>query len=134
MNITRHPIFLFAESGNSTTPMWSIRVQARRGSRSSDGRLEAFWKVKVEKKRESESESLSVVSNSLRPHMDCSLPESSVHGILQARILEWLALPFSRGSSQPRVKPRSPTLQSDSLPSELPGKPRSNWRIDQISK
>ena len=34
--------------------------------------------------------------------MDCSLPDSSVHGILQARILEWLAVPFSRGSSQSR--------------------------------
>ena len=34
--------------------------------------------------------------------MDCSLPGSSVHGILQARILEWIAVPFSRGSSQPR--------------------------------
>ena len=33
--------------------------------------------------------------------MDCSLPSSSVHGILQARILEWVAIPFSRGSSQP---------------------------------
>jgi len=30
-------------------------------------------------------------------YMDCSLPGSSVHGILQARILEWLAIPFSRG-------------------------------------
>ena len=34
--------------------------------------------------------------------MACSLPGSSVHGILQARILEWVAIPFSRGSSQPR--------------------------------
>ena len=34
--------------------------------------------------------------------MDHSLPGSSVHGILQARILEWVAIPFSRGSSQPR--------------------------------
>ena len=34
--------------------------------------------------------------------MDCSPPDSSVHGILQARILEWVAIPFSRGSSQPR--------------------------------
>ena len=32
--------------------------------------------------------------------MDCSLPGSSVHGILQARILEWVAIPFSRGSSR----------------------------------
>ena len=37
----------------------------------------------------------------LRP-LDCSLPHSSVHGILQARILEWVAMPSSRGSSQPR--------------------------------
>ena len=34
--------------------------------------------------------------------MDCSLPGSSVHGILQSRMLEWVAIPFSRGSSQPR--------------------------------
>ena len=34
--------------------------------------------------------------------MDCSLPDSSVHGILQARILEWVAMPSSRGSSQPQ--------------------------------
>ena len=34
--------------------------------------------------------------------MDCSLPGSSVHGILQARILEWVAIPFSRGSSWSR--------------------------------
>ena len=32
--------------------------------------------------------------------IDCSLPGSSVHGILQARILEWVVIPFSRGSSQ----------------------------------
>ena len=34
--------------------------------------------------------------------MDCNLPASSVHGILQARILEWVAIPFFRGSSRPR--------------------------------
>ena len=34
--------------------------------------------------------------------VDCSLPGSSVHGILQARILEWVAISFSRGSSRPR--------------------------------
>ena len=34
--------------------------------------------------------------------MDCSLPGSSVHGILQARILEYVAIPFCKGSSQPR--------------------------------
>ena len=48
--------------------------------------------------------------------VDCSPPGSSVYGILQARILEWVAIPFSRGSSQPRNK-ASPALQADSLPS-----------------
>ena len=38
--------------------------------------------------------------------MDCSLPGSSVHGILQARILEWVSIPFSRGSSWPRDQTR----------------------------
>ena len=38
--------------------------------------------------------------------MDCSLPGSSVHGILQARILEWVAISFSRGSSWPRDRSR----------------------------
>ena len=49
--------------------------------------------------KKSESESCSVLSDSLGPH---GLPGSSVHGILQARILEWVAIPFSRESSQPR--------------------------------
>ena len=39
---------------------------------------------------------------SLYDTMDCSSPGSSVHGILQARILEWVAMPLSRGSSRPR--------------------------------
>ena len=36
--------------------------------------------------------------------MDCSSPGSSIHGILQARILEWVAISFSRGSSRPRYQ------------------------------
>ena len=52
--------------------------------------------------------------------MDYSPPRSSVHGILQARILEWVAIPFSRGSSQPR----DPALQADSLLSDPQGTPR----------
>ena len=34
----------------------------------------------------------------------CSLPGSSIHGIFQARVLEWVAISFSRGSSQPRAQ------------------------------
>ena len=47
--------------------------------------------------------------------MDCSLPGSSVHEISQARILEWVAISFSRESSRPGVKPSSPALKADSL-------------------
>ena len=53
----------------------------------------------------------------------CNPMDCTVHGILQARILEWVALPFSRGSSQPGIKLRSPALQIDSLPAEPQGKP-----------
>ena len=55
--------------------------------------------------------------------MDCSPPGSFVHGILQARILERVAISFSRGSFQPRIEPGSPVLQADSFLSEPPGKP-----------
>ena len=41
----------------------------------------------------------------------CDPMDYTVHGILQARILEWVVIPFSRGSSQPRDRTRSPTLQ-----------------------
>ena len=57
--------------------------------------------------------------------MDCSPPGSSVHGILQARILEWVASP-PPGDLNTGIKPMSPVspaLQADSLPTEPPGKP-----------
>ena len=57
--------------------------------------------------------------------MDCRLPGSSVHRILQARILEWVVMPSSRGSSQSRIEPRSRALQVDSLLSEPAGKPKN---------
>ena len=48
--------------------------------------------------------------------MDCSLPGSSVHGILQARILQCVAISFSRDLLDPGIKPGSPALQADSSP------------------
>ena len=63
----------------------------------------------------------------LHDPMDCSLPGSSIHGIFQARVLEWGAIAFSRGSSQPRDQiPRLLCLlhwQADSLSLALPGNP-----------
>ena len=46
-------------------------------------------------------------------------------GFLQVRTLEWVAMPSSKGYSQPRIEPTSPALQVDSLQSELPGKPKN---------
>ena len=66
--------------------------------------------------------------------INCSWPGSSVHGILQARILEWVAIPFSRGSSWSRVKPVSLTSlnwQVGPLPLVPPGKP---WIIGHLIK
>ena len=54
--------------------------------------------------------------------MDCSPPGSSVHGILQARILDWIAIPFSREYCQPRNRTGVSSLKADSLLSESPGK------------
>ena len=55
----------------------------------------------------------------------CNSRDYTVHGILQSRILEWVAFPFSRGLPNPGIEPWSPTLQADALPSEPPGKPLS---------
>ena len=57
---------------------------------------------------------------------------ATVHGILQARILEWVAFPFSRGFSQPR----SPALLANSLPAEPQGKPKNTGmgREDALEK
>ena len=52
--------------------------------------------------------------------MDYSLPGFSVHGIFQARVLEWVAAPGDLPDSG--IEPGSPTLNADALPSEPPGK------------
>ena len=58
----------------------------------------------------------------LRP-MDCSPPGSSVHGISQARILEWVAISFSRGSSRPRDQTHIFCITGGFFTTEPPGKP-----------
>ena len=45
--------------------------------------------------------------------MDCSLPGFSVHGIFQARVLEWVVISFSRDLPDPGIESRSPALQAD---------------------
>ena len=63
-----------------------------------------------------------LVAPTLCNPLDRSLPGSSVHGILQARILEWVAMPSSVDLPKPGIKPRSPMLQENSLLSKSPGK------------
>ena len=65
-----------------------------------------------------ESYSLSHLCLTLCNPMDCSLPGSSVHGILQVKVLEWVAISFSKGSSWPRAWIWYPALQADGLPFE----------------
>ena len=71
------------------------------------------------------SENHSVMSDSLWPHGLYS------HGILQAKILEWVAFPFSRGSSQSRDQTQVSCITGDSLPTEPPGKP---WKKKKQNK
>ena len=58
--------------------------------------------------------------------MGYSLPGSFVHGILQARILEWVAISSPGYPPNPGIEPRFPELQADFLPPEPPGKPLQN--------
>ena len=69
----------------------------------------------------------SVVSDSLWPHGQRSLPGSSVHGIFQARILGWVAMPSSRESSQPRDWSQVSFIAGHSLPLSHWGKPSLAW-------
>jgi len=63
-----------------------------------------------------------VMSNACDP-MDCSPPGSPVHGISQARILEWVTISSSRRSSHPGIEPGPPAWQGDSLPLSHLGSP-----------
>ena len=71
-------------------------------------------------KLKSESE-VTQLCPTLLYYMDCSLPGSSIHGISQTRVLEWVAIAFS-----------APALQADSLPAEPQGKPK-NTRVGSLS-
>ena len=59
--------------------------------------------------------------------MDCSLPGSSVHGILQARLLEWVAISFSRGSSQPRNRTQVSCTAGSLYQLSCKGSPKEGW-------
>ena len=70
------------------------------------------------KKKESVSQSCPTLCDP----MDCTLPDFSVHRIVQGRILEWVSFPPPGDLPDPGIQPGSPELQADSLLSEPPGK------------
>ena len=76
----------------------------------------------------------SLVSDCLWPCGLYSPPGSSVHGILQARILEWVAISFSRGSSQPRDQTCVSCIAGRFFTAELPGKPLEMFSLVQFSR
>ena len=65
--------------------------------------------------------------------MDYSPPGSSVHGISQSRILEWVAISLSRGSSRPGLKPKSLALAKGFFLAKPPGKPQ-NMLLEYLKK
>ena len=62
----------------------------------------------------------------------CNPVDCKVHGTLKATIPEWVAFPFFRGSSNPGIESRSPTLQAASLPAKPRGKPK-NTGVGRLS-
>ena len=101
-------------SGNGSCPTRRQRSSCRHSQQLLSTLALYGWKVNV----------LATQScPTLSDYTDCSPPGSSVHGIRQVRILEWVAIPFSRGSSWPREWTWVSALQADSSPSETPGKP-----------
>ena len=116
------PVFLPGESHGQRSLAATVRgvAQSRTGLSASATRLRGSY-ILASLCASREAKSISRVR--LCDPMDCSLPGSSIHGIFQARVLEWVAISFSRDLPDPGIKPGPPALQADALPSEPPGKP-----------
>ena len=85
-------------------------------------RLESWVIIKIWQQHKPWNEVAQLCPTLCNP-MDCRLQGSSVHGIFQARVREWVAFLSSRDLPDSGIEPRSPTLQADALLSEPPGKP-----------
>ena len=80
------------------------------------------------------SESVDQSCLTLCDFMGYSPPVFSVHGILQARVLGWVAVAYQRDLPDPRIEPRFPALQEDSLQSDPPGKPQTAIQLTLIQR
>ena len=102
---------------------WRMEMKPQEGNTGLAGKVDEPWG----KSLENESEVKVLVAQScqtLCDPMDCSPPASSVHRDFPGKNTGVGFMPSSRGSSQPRDRTQSPTLQVDSLPTERPGKPK----------
>ena len=102
----------------TATQETALQIALRNCSNEAGGKVSIY---EILLKGESESEVTQSCPTLCDP-MDCSPPGSSVHGILQARILEWFAFPSPGDLPDPGIELRSPELQADALTSEPPGK------------
>ena len=105
--------------GNLITELWFLNLLSLNSS---------CWIQAISEVLELSCESESEVAQScltLCDPMDCSPPGSSIYGIFQTRILEWIATLFSGDLPNPGIESGSPALQADSLPSEPPGDPHT---------
>ena len=94
--IPKIPLINKSPNFRSIKPQQNLIIRKRQGINTFYFQLYPPKQCEYLKEREGREE------NSLCDPMDCSLPGSSLHGILQARVLEWFAISFSSGSSQPR--------------------------------
>ena len=114
-----HCSWTFYRLSYKRSPSTVRTVKAPNGSRAG----KSPTRVKVKVKSESEVVQLCLTAYD---SIDGNLPGSPVHGIFQARILEWAAISYSKGSFQPRDRPTSlvsPALAGEFFTTSSPGKP-----------
>ena len=106
--------------GSSGWGHWPWKKERERGSwQGTVVRIPMWWNVvrwPCSKKHQADwfmRSEVAQLCTTLWDPIDCSLPDSSIHKILQARVLDWIAIYFSRGSSRPGIELRSPAHITD---------------------
>ena len=128
-NVFRHYQMSWGGRGQHCTWLRSILIDA--GKKKRDRWINLIMTIKSDFTPTSFCARVCLVAQlcpTLCDSMDCSPPGSSVHEIFQIRILEWVAISYSRGPSQLRIKPASlasPALAGGFFTTVPPGKPKS---------